>query len=383
MDDKRLEMRMNKLKKHYESMPSLIDVDAITTNLPENPPRKRSKRGHWFIAIVSACIMAILVPFYITQQQDMQAFNEVERLNNERYALAQKEFEEWRQSLAVIYKEQKELQRQALHLTENQFNSLAYVQEAEGRYQFYTSDEAMQRYSKGAWQSQLNIVQNNIVEQLDSPLSMLAKPQVFQDDKEEIAYLQSYIAKIKALDQLYRSIEYTPEIIAAAKDEGFVLTEFNAKTQLAFDYTLIQKELFHTFSPETIGFFEVLKMERYIYAGELVVSAKEAAKSALLLEKTLLVEQYDEYNKHLKNSYEFIMLKLFTGGEAYPIKNQDGTYNQDYIHLLQFLIAEDSAVASIATSILAEIAATGESATIENIDYRDIWNAMLLVKYPF
>ncbi|WP_107841371.1 hypothetical protein [Metasolibacillus meyeri] len=361
MDDKQFEARMTKLKNHYDRMPSLVNAEKITANLPNQLPRKRKKRSLWIVSLASACILAILVPLYaIQQQQEMQAMNEIERANMERFALAKKEFETWRQAFAPIYKEEKERQRKALHLTEEQFHSLAYVQNAEASYQFYTSDASMAYYAQGAWQGQLTIFQNETIEKLRSPKLMLLKQQ--QDDAEEINDVQMYIDKVKALSELYHSIAYTPEIIAAAKDEGFVLMELGEKKQLVFDYTTILDELFTAFSPETIGFFEVIKAEHYFYAGELVVPFKEAAKSALLLERTLLDEQYDRYTQHLAGYYELMMLKILT--------------EESNKELLQFLIAENSAVAPIATTLLEDVS------TKEQLDYRTIHNALLAKKYP-
>lgn len=371
MDDQQFEARMTKLKNHYDKMPSLVNVEKVVANLPDELPRKRQQRSLWIVVLASACILAILVPLYATQQQqERQAINDIERANVERVVVAKREFEAWRQALAPLYKEEKERQRKALHLTEEQFNSLAYVQNAEASYRFYTSDETMERYAQGAWQEQLAVYQNETIEKLHSPKLMLSKQR--QDDAEEMSALYIYMEKVRALSELYDVITYTPEIIAAARNEGFVLMEFGGKKRLVFDYTTIEKELLAIFSPETMGLLEVMKVKYYFYAGELVVDPKEAAKSTLILEQKLLTEAYDQYNGYLKSSYELIMVKLLTGQAK----------NQEYQQLLQFLIAEDSAVAPIATAILEEIAVTGKSTTMEQIDYRTIWNALLAKKYP-
>ncbi|MEO4054322.1 hypothetical protein [Solibacillus sp. CAU 1738] len=381
MDDKQFEARMKKLNNRYDEIPSTLDLDEVMEKLQQRKKRSCQKPLVWLISAASIFIIGVLSAPYlnkkdehtaqpITEQLEQNEYeSELEKINNDPMIVQfKKDYPKLFENLKVQLKEE-------LQLPEEIFLALNSVRSAQALVNFTVDREFHSYISKDFIQSE----EQYLRQLFTTPADMLNEPK----EVEDWEWIASYSKKINELKVAYNDVvKIDSSIVQAAERQNMY---FDANEQkFYYDYEPIKEQLLSIVSPNAFGFFELFKIESYMYGGELADTPENIVHSMLILEQTLKSTSYEQMIDYsvMKNYYELIMMKLFTGSEEYVVKNSDGTYNERFIKIMNQLIESESVTADLATAILHEIETMGQSPTLDKISYSDFWNSVLLQKYP-
>lgn len=217
MDDKQLEERLGLLKSSYDRLPSSIDADEIfkkieneNTVIPDEKKTKGSRRQRftvWAVSIASLFVIGILGTTFLANEDDTTT-------NEHQFSEANiKELEKQ-------YQEERSKRSQMLHMEEDEFALIEFVQYADNIFSAQISPGTLEGKNdnisiKDGYQS--------AIESLKLPSEMVEETmnKGKLDSIQSISFINDFIAKTEHLMNFYEYVLYDHEAeVQTAKHDG-------------------------------------------------------------------------------------------------------------------------------------------------------------------
>lgn len=343
LGENQLEKRLELLEKSYNRLPVQFTSDRIVGSTPA-PEAKKAKSAKGLIAVGILLIGILTATFFLPDKEVAEIV-----------APSNSKFE-------VEYKEVREQYQEVLRLTNERFNKLGFVKEADKQMALFKKNEDAHS------DTELEAEFEKVLEELMIPSEMLvgvsSNSSLMDDEQASIAFLTAYRAKIKDLLVLYDEIlwDYRTEIenfevqgylnkvdrlrekanafpeelkniLLTMQDQSIELAEnqntgeIRAKYFASDGYSGIQ----WNFHSNTYGYVYMLTIEQLVVDGMLFHSSPDSYYNLLVMEGTLANATKDEVlYPALEAMYLSFFHHLIKGSSTEDVFDQDGFVRGEY-----------------------------------------------------
>lgn len=377
MSHDNLENRLNKLKKSYDKLPSAQPVEETVVQVEQQLSKKKTRKWLKSVATLAAaaCIFVtggltwefvqkpkeeqgLLASFQEEQENELQARLKFEamkmKVKVEKQRLSNQVYDDWLERLGVLYTEWREAARADLQLDEDTFSQLPFVSNADSRYDSYSGRfyrEYFDRVDEQQYEAELYTMIATPNQLLDI---YFKEPEFYEVN--QLIFIDLYAEKINGLKQFtqerYEKNASDPFVKKMESQQLFVV-ETSFDKRIGFEYKNNESKFKNVFSASEMGFFENIKMDYYLFGGDLLYPFDETINTLLRLEKTLLdssLESYKQYES-VEMYYNFVVMQLLKGDLVDSVLI-NGEMTKEYRELLQRFEKESVIVHVLAEELL-------------------------------
>lgn len=395
MDDKKLEDRLALLKSSYDRLPSTIDTDDILKKIDKDksyePTQVKRNKINWQRFAVWGISAAAILVFGIigaSFQEENTPTNanqlaDIDGEGNVPLADASIEFIE---RLKNNYEKEREKRREMLHLTEEEFSKLPFVQTADSLYWRYISENGLSLYNtvpSFSDKDSLNIRYKELIQSLHLPSEMVQE--VIDNgqklnEEETAEFFNVYSRKIKELRVYFSEREdITKEQLAALNKENLY-----PGSVVNIQYKLNEEQLGdlkNILEPTFLGYNHMLEKAPFTYAGELIYSLNDSVALLMYLDE-FLVNSSDLYGDKdlLKMYYTELFYAIVKGTSDHSVFN-NGVVEKEYKDIWSTIVNESyssNTINFLVKPIVNEFETSGwtKSESWDNLDHSDIMDAI-------
>ncbi|WP_075620497.1 hypothetical protein [Paenisporosarcina indica] len=318
MDDKQFEQQMKLLKKTYERVPSKFNADEVLRKIEEegnqtkepiltvkSPTSKWQKISVWAVSLASVFIIGILSASFLNdgKEQGDKSVTEFDENDIEK--------------LEKAYQEEREKRRKMLDLTDEQFDSLGFVQFADQEFTRTIKPGSLESNQSGM---PLELRYSKVIDFLKLPSEMvqnaLESKEKFNEE-QSMQYIDELTTKIDHLtyvydlvinehldvmntakmngeldaDYLYGHRAELPEpvenMLVNAPKQGISIAVSPDKNRFIAKFQ-IEYEMRDVLSETAYNYLEIKSNLPFLWAGKLSYEPAQAAHLLQFIEKTLL-----------------------------------------------------------------------------------------------
>ena len=394
MDDKKLEERLELLKESYERLPSAIDMDEILKKIDSDKPNEltqvKQKKMNWQRVVVWAVSAAAILIFGIIGasfqgEKPLSNANPLVINDEENIQLADAS-QEFIDRLKNNYEKEREKRRKMLHLTEEEFSEIPFVQTADSTYWRYISENGLSLYQtipSFSDKDSLDIRYKELIQSLHLPSEMIQE--VIDNgqklnEEETAEFFNVYSRKIKELREYFSEMDdISEEQLAALNKENLY-----PGSVINIQYNLNEEQLGdlkNILEPTFLGYNHMLEKAPFTYAGELIYSLNDSVALLMYLDE-FLVNSSDLYgDKDLLKMYYTELFYAVVKGTSNHSVFINGVVKKEYQDIWSTIVNESSSSNTInflLKPIVHEFETSGwtKSESWDNLDHSDIMNAI-------
>lgn len=394
LSENQLHKRLGLLKKSYNRLPVQFTSDQVVGKAP-TPEMMKSKPSKWLIAAGILLVGVLTATFFLPEKGD------TEKATSNKFE--------------VEYKEAREEYQDILGLTNNRFNKLNFIQEADKQMALFKENES--ENSDEELEAEFKKVMNEL-----APPSVMVKNissgRFSESEQESIAFLTVYRAKIKNLLVLYDEIlwDYRNEIenfevksylnkadrlmekadefpeelknvLLTMQDQSITLVENRDTGEIRASYLMsdMYRDMQWNFHPHTYGYMYLVATEPLVVNGKLADKMHEFFYLLLAMEETLSTVTKDNIlYPALEAEYISFMHQMIQGSSSENVFNERGGVKDEYRDLWQRLSGVFGARPSnyLLMPIVEEMEASGwkHSPTRDEFSKETVVEALLLAR---
>ncbi|WP_342567845.1 hypothetical protein MKY09_05890 [Psychrobacillus sp. FSL K6-4046] len=395
MDDKKLEDRLALLKSSYDRLPSTIDTDEILKNIDKDkfvePTQVNRKKINWqrvavWLASAAAILVIGIIGASFQEENEPTNANQLENIDGEGNVPLADASIEFIERLKNNYEKEREKRREMLHLTEEEFSKLPFVQTADSLYWRYISENGLSLYNtvpSFSDKDSLNIRYKELIQSLHLPSEMVQE--VIDNgqklnEEETAEFFNVYSRKIKELRVYFSEREdITEEQLAALNKENLY-----PGSVVNIQYKLNEEQLGdlkNILEPTFLVYNHMLEKAPFTYAGELIYSLNDSVALLMYLDE-FLVNSSDLYGDKdlLKMYYTELFYAIVKGTSDHSVFN-NGVVEKEYKDIWSTIVNESyssNTINFLVKPIVNEFETSGwtKSESWDNLDHSDIMDAI-------
>ena len=396
MDDKKLEERLELLKESYERLPTSLNTSDILKEI-ENPKSAsqmisaQKKNINWqrvtaWIVSAAAILVFGLIGASFQVEKPSSIATQLENIDGEGKVQLADASQEFINRLKNNYSKEREKRREMLHLTEEEFSELPYIQQTDALYIRYTEESSFSLYysvPSFSDSESLNIRYDELIHSLYLPSEMIqevkSKGQKVSDE-DTAEFFNAYSSKVKELrEYLGKKDKMTDEQLAALKKENL----FQSSEETKIKYKMNEEQLSvlkNILAPSFVGYNYILEKEPFTYGGELTYSLNDSVAILMHLDM-LLGNSSDLYidKSLLKLYYTEIFYAVVKGTKDKPVFIS-GAVKKEYQDIWRDIVSESNSsnIFILLNPIVNEFENSGwtNSDSWDALDYGDIDDAL-------
>lgn len=392
MDDKKLEERLELLKESYDRLPTSLNTSHILKEI-ENPKSAsqmisaQKKNINWqrvtaWIVSAAAILVFGLIGASFQVEKPSSIATQLENIDGEGKVQLADASQEFINRLKNNYSKEREKRREMLHLTEEEFSELPYIQQTDALYIRYTEESSFSLYysvPSFSDSESLNIRYDELIHSLYLPSEMIqevkSKGQKVSDE-DTAEFFNAYSSKVKELKEYFgKKDKMTDEQLAALKKENL----FQSSEETKIKYKMNEEQLSvlkNILAPSFVGYNYILEKEPFTYGGELTYSLNDSVAILMHLDM-LLGNSSDLYidKSLLKLYYTEIFYAVVKGTKDKPVFIS-GAVNKEYQDIWKDIVSESNSsnILILLNPIVNEFENSGwtNSDSWDALDYGDI-----------
>lgn len=344
MDDQQFNQRMALLKKSYERMESKLEPQHVLQQIANEdakrqfqeinktvpkPSTKWQKPAVWIASIASVLLVGILMSSYMFHPSTSVHSNE-EKIESS--------YEEWFSSLQKKYQEKREKTRQELHIPEQDFRKLSFIEIADNKYNDKARNKNIVVNRMMDNPKYLAELEQEILDNLQTPRELIEQINTFENSmsyEESRYFFSNYFYSTKDVLQYYTN-QLSPyknvlsqkegnypkeleQLIATAKKQYFELSNDGKNFSFRADPIFQQNAPAYTdrLHSDILGLFKYWATGSLLEGENLRFSTEETARILKLYERTLVTDLsvggLDFLLRDLKKEFENTWLLLLKG----------------------------------------------------------------------
>ena len=397
MDDKKLEDRLALLKSSYDRLPSTIDTDEILKNIDKDkfvePTQVNRKKINWqrvavWLASAAAILVIGIIGASFQEENTPTNANQLADIDGEGNVPLADASIEFIERLKNNYEKEREKRREMLHLTEEEFSKLPFVQGADTLYKYYTGESNSSMYENIlsiSTEDSLNMRYNKLIHSLYLPSEMIQEvidngQELSEEDTAE--FFNVYSSRLKELSEYFaEKDDISEEQLAALNKENLY-----PASDINFQYKMKEEQLAdlkNLLAPSFIGYNYIFEKEPFTYAGELTYSLEDSVATLMYLDEFLpsSSDLYADKNL-LKLYYTELFYAVVKGTSDSPVFDK-GVVKKEYQDIWSDIVNESNSsniIQFLLKPIVNEFESNGwtQSESWDDLDPGDIDDALHL-----
>ncbi|MEK4521271.1 hypothetical protein MKX96_06465 [Psychrobacillus sp. FSL W7-1493] len=397
MDDKKLEDRLALLKSSYDRLPSTIDSDDILKKIDRDKSNEltqvKQKKMNWqrvAVWLVSAAAVLVfgIIGASFQEEKPPSNANQLANIDGEGNVPLADASIEFIERLKNNYEQEREKRREMLHLTEEEFSKISFVQGADTLYKYYTGESNSSMYENIlsiSTEDSLNMRYNELIHSLYLPSEMIQEvidngQELSEEDTAE--FFNTYSSRIKELSEYFdEKGDISEEQLAALNKENLY-----PASDMTIQYKLTEEqvdELKNILASTFFKYIHTLEKAPFTYAGELIYSLNDSVAILMYLDE-FLVSSSDLYmHKDLLKMYYTELFYAVIKGTTDSTVFDKGVVKKEYQDIWSDVVNESSSsniIQFLLKPIVNEFESSGwtQSETWDALDHGDIEDALHL-----